>query len=515
MLILTGWSLCLGQVKSDPPYWFDDANDDATIYFLSSDDVTENGYLAIYGDDFRNSGRVTLNGSDAPVELWTNRKIIIRVPSGSSGPVSILPEGGTVSEEYPVSVHGGNVYHLDGQAPAGGDGSAAAPWNLFESANQAVRAGDFVVVHGGVYRGSGEYNWDVDPSGSAGNSITFFAMPGEVVEIDGSSVTKIAIRIDGSYINMVGFVASSSQYMNIYINGDHSRAVDCDVRDGDGSVSGKGQGINIMGAGAQAIGNYIHDNYSHGFYIHADDMEIGYNYVSNSGCCGAPAAAGYGIQLYLIEPGPVFSGSKVYRNYVTGANRSGIVVGLYADDTDLYENIITGNRERGIIVNYGATNTLIRNNVFYGNDTASAGYYEIDLYEGDNTTVMNNVISGPLAIRKYNSVSGSVRIDSNFYDGTTRWEWNSSAYSSLAQWISATGMDASSLTGDPDYRDPQGDDYRPGDQSPLIDAGDNGYCARPPLGDRCDVGAFETTGVAVPPAAPSTPENVHRTDTKS
>lgn len=513
-LVAFSATLCLGQVKPDPPYWFDDANDDATVYFLSSNDVTENGYLAIYGDDFRSSGRVTLNGVEAPVESWSYRKIIIRVPAGSSGPVRVEPQGGTASAPFPVTVHGGTVYHLDAGAPAGGNGSAASPWNLFETADDSVSAGDFVVVHGGVYRGSGEYNWDADTSGTASNSITYFALPGAVVEVDGSSVTKVAVRVDGSYINMVGLVARTSQYINIYLNGSHSRAVDCESKDGDGSVSTKGQGFNIWATGAKALGNYIHDNYSHGFYVHADDMEIGYNYVANSGCCGAPPTYGYGIQLYLVDPGPTFSGAKVYRNYVTSSNRSGMVIGLYADNTDVYENIVTGNTERALIVNYGATDTTIRNNVFYNNDTNGAGYYEVDLYSGTDVTVMNNVMTGPLGLRKHSGITGSVMIDSNFYDGSSRWEWHSTRYNSFAEWRAATSMDQSSQTGSPLFSGPGSDDYRPGVGSPLIDAGDSAYCASPPQGQSCDQGAFETAGTTEPPTTPSTPENVQRTDKK-
>lgn len=513
MWMAAGPALAQGATKSDPPVWYRDADSRATVYFLSSDDVPPDAYLAVYGDDFGASGTVRLGSVDAPVVTWSDRKVVVRVPAGAGGPLVVRPTGGTDSDPFPLTIRAGRVRHLSASAAPGGDGSSTAPWNDFAAADAALTAGDFVVVHAGTYTGSGEYAWDANSSGSAGRSITWFVAPGEVAVVDGSTVTKTAIRVDGSHVNMVGLVARGSKYQNIHLNAANSRAVDCEAKEGDGAVSTKGQGINISGAGAKALGNYVHHNYSHGFYANASDIEIAYNYVSDSGCCGAPASYGYGIQLYLVDPGPTYYRPVVRRNYVTRSNRSGIVSGQYCSGARIEENTVKGNRERAVIVNYGAVDTSIRNNVFYRNDTAAAGYYEIDLDTSTNVDVFNNVVTSPNAVAKRSTATGTVRIDWNFYQDATRWSWNGGSSTTLAAWRSASGQDANSRTGDPLFAAPAADDFRPASGSPMIDGGLDAQCARTVQGAHCDQGAFETPP-AGDPSGPSAPTSLRRTDVR-
>jgi hypothetical protein len=501
-----------GAAKADPPWSYDDADTLATIYYLSSDDVTSGGYLVVYGDDFGTAGVVTLNGVSAPIVSWSAHRIAIQVASGAAGPVAVTPSGGSASASYAVTVHAGRILHLDVAAAAGGDGTAAKPYNTFTAAHATARAGDQVVVHAGTYTTTGDSVFYVTTGGTAGNAITWIAKPGDTVVLDGSTALKSALRADTGYVNFVGFVATGSLYQNIFLNGAKTRAVDCEAKNGNGVTSTKGQGINMTGPSSEALGNYIHDNYSHGFYVHADDLKIGYNYVASSGCCGAPSSYGYGIQLYLVDPGPTFSRVRVYRNFITTSNRAGIVVGLNAADSDVYENVTTGNNERGIIVSYTAANTTIRNNVSYKNDKAAAGYYEIDLFEGSGATVYNNVMSGPNGIIRRSALTGTVTINSNLYDGATSWSWNGTNYSTLASWLSGSGQDAAGQAASPLFRNAAANDFRPATGSPMIDAGNDSQCARPVQGTHCDEGAFESpsSGGSNPP--PGTTANLRRVD---
>jgi len=499
-------------VKNEPPYWFNDADDRATVYFLSSDDLPVGAYLGIFGDDFGSSGQVLIGSTQATVAAWSARRIVVTVPSGATGAVTVQPAGGQTSDPFPLTVRAGRVRHLSASAAAGGDGTAPKPWNDFATANAAVVAGDFVVVHAGTYNGGGaQYAWDITKSGTAGNTITWFVAPGEVALVDGATATKTAIRIDGAWVNVVGFVARGSEYQNIYLNGVSSRAIDCEAREGNGAVSTKGQGINISAAGAKALGNYVHDNYSHGFYAYATDMEIGYNYVATSGCCGAPVNYGYGIQLYVVDPGPTFTHPRVYRNFVTTSNRGGIVVGQYSDGADVYENIVRGNDERGLIVGYGAKNTRIRNNVFYHNDVDAAGYYEVDFDTGTSVEFVNNAVAGAKAVSKASTFGGTIRCAYNDYFGTNGWRWNGTVSSTIAAWRTATAQDGSSLTADPQFRNFAANDFRLAAGSLLVDAGESATCARTPQGTSCDIGAFENAG-GTAPGGPATPQNLRRAD---
>jgi len=339
-------------------------------------------------------------------------------------------------------------------------------------------------------------------------------MPGDLVTVDGTSVLKTAVRLSVPFVNVVGVVGTGSQFQNFYTDtgATSSRIVDCESKNGNGVTSTKGQGINLIADGSEAIGNYIHDNYSHGFYVHASNLRIGYNYVANSGCCGAPSSYGYGIQLYLTDPGPAFSGVKVFRNFVTTSNRSGIVVGQYATNSDVYENVTTANKERGIIVNYTATNTTVRNNTTYRDDTAGAGFYEIDLFQGAGATVYNNVMSGPNGIIRRTALTGTVTINSNLYDGAASWSWNGTNYTTLSAWRSGSGQDSVGQAASAMYRNATALDFCPATGSPMIDTGNDAQCARAILGAHCDVGAFESTSTGADAIPPTTPTNLHRDD---
>lgn len=511
-----------GTTKTEPPYSYDDADDAATIYFLSADDVAAGGYVGIYGDDFLGGGTVTLGSTSLTVLTWSPRRVVVQVPTNAvSGPLVVNPNGGIASTAHTLTVHAGRILHLDPTASAGGNGAASAPWRDFSTADTNVLPGDFIVVHGGTFSNSNESVWYAKKAGAANNSITYFAKPGDVVVVDGSTAVKSAIRTDAAFVNFVGFIAQGSQYQNILLNGASSRAVDCEAKNGNGSVSGKGQGINIGGPNAKALGNYVHDNWSHGFYVSIDGLEVGYNYVANSGCCGAPANYGYGVQVFK-NPGTTFTGAKVYRNFLIGNNRSGVVVGQYATSSDVYENIIKGNDESGIIVDYGAVNTTIRNNTIVDNDTDGLGYYAIRLLAdpgmengliATGVTIFNNVIRAGNTIERELAVTGVIQADNDVYDTNSgKWRWNGTTYTSLASWVTNTGNDGHGKVANPGFRAPSTNDYRPAATSPMIDAGDDAHCARPVQGSHCDVGAFESpSGVG---SAPSAPTNLRRTERK-
>lgn len=523
VVVNTGCSSCSGAAKAERPWAYDDADTLGTVFYLSSTDGPVGSYLSVFGDDFgatRGNGGVTVGGTAASIVSWSAKKIVITVPNVATGlrPIAVTPNGGAASATYPFSVNSGRIRHLNVASSSGGNGTASSPWNTFQAADAGALPGDHIIVHAGTYTrspaGSVDSNWDSAKGGTSGNSITWYAMPGDLVTVDGTSVLKTAVRLSAPYVNVVGVVGTGSLFQNFFTDsgGTNSRIVDCESKNGNGVVSTKGQGINLTGSGSEAIGNYVHNNYSHGFYVHANALKIAYNYVADSGCCGAPSSYGYGIQLYLTDPGPTFTGDKVFRNFVTTSNRSGIVVGQYAASTDVYENVVTGNKERGIIVNYTASSTTIRNNTSYRNDTVGAGFYEIDLFQGVGATVYNNAVTGPNGMIRRSALTGTVTINSNLYDGASSWSWNGTNYSSLSSWRTGSGQDSSSQAANAMYRNAAALDFCPATGSPMIDTGNDAQCARTFKGAHCDVGAFEADTTGTDTVPPKTPTNLHRDD---
>jgi hypothetical protein len=91
----------------------------------------------------------------------------------------------------------GETYHVARHAPNASDenaGSAQQPWKTVSKAAAALKAGDKVIVHAGVYR-----EW-VHPkqSGEKGAPIVYEAAKGEEVILTGADVFQNWIRVDGN-----------------------------------------------------------------------------------------------------------------------------------------------------------------------------------------------------------------------------------------------------------------------------------------------------------------------------
>jgi len=134
----------------------------------------------------------------------------------------------------------GTVYYV---APTGDDanlGTAAQPWRTVQKATNTLVAGDTVYIRAGTYAEQ------VTPqnSGSAGNTITYAAYPGETVTIDGNGVplpddlaglfdisNKSHIRISGlrvinagPYNNNAGILVVNSGFITVENNSTYNTA---------------------------------------------------------------------------------------------------------------------------------------------------------------------------------------------------------------------------------------------------------------------------------------------------
>lgn len=104
------------------------------------------------------------------------------------GPGDVRVEGECVPASVAYVGAGGTAYHVDAAHPVASDdgpGSAGRPWRTISRAARrgALRPGDAVLIHGGVYRES------VRPATGGtgpGARITYAAMPGETVVVTGA-----------------------------------------------------------------------------------------------------------------------------------------------------------------------------------------------------------------------------------------------------------------------------------------------------------------------------------------
>jgi len=119
-------------------------------------------------------------------------------------------------------------------APNGNDanpGTAGAPWRTLEHAASAVQPGNTVCVRAGTYT---EEEVTFSRSGTAGAPITFTAVPGEAVTIQGS----VTLARGTSYLNLVGFAVRGFRIWGVTLIGDnhHVRLSQLDVAGGEAGV---------------------------------------------------------------------------------------------------------------------------------------------------------------------------------------------------------------------------------------------------------------------------------------
>jgi hypothetical protein len=124
------------------------------------------------------------------------------------------------------SVSGATYYvSLDGYDT--NPGTLALPWKTLQHAGDTARAGDTVLVRGGIYTEA----LILSRSGSAEDRITFEAFPDENPVIQGPSYGQgTAVRIHGSFIHFAGFEIRRCE-LGIEMTGHHIEISDCRIHD--------------------------------------------------------------------------------------------------------------------------------------------------------------------------------------------------------------------------------------------------------------------------------------------
>ncbi|MBK7584849.1 MAG: hypothetical protein IPI67_32250 [Myxococcales bacterium] len=257
---------------------------------------------------------------------------------GSGGAAGGAGAGGSGGTTIPTCAGtggspSGNVFHAALSGTASGDGSAAKPWDLPTAllGPAAVKPGDTVLVHGGVYQGG----FVSKLAGQSGAPITLRSAPGEWATLDGASSTEPTLQVYKQWVVIRDLEVTNTapdrkttRPSGIYVEAQNAKLVNLVVHD-------TGTGVICNSAGA------TNPEY-------ALELEVAGCILYNNGWDDVDRSHGH--HLYLQNR----DGTKhIFDNVVF--NAFGFGVHAYSD-TD----------------KYFAEGYEIRGNVWFGNGAASA-----------------------------------------------------------------------------------------------------------------------------------------------
>lgn len=299
------------------------------------------------------------------------------------------------------SVANANLYYVTKSGNNSNPGTQALPWKTISKAANSLTAGDT------VYIGAGTYQERVIPaqSGTAGNYITYTAIPGDVVIIDGSSLTlppyeSGLVHIeDRNYIKISGLtvqnVGPNQNNAGIYIDNANNIIIN------------KNKTYNTTSSG---IGVWGSTNVS----IISNEVELACN-DGEQECITVGETAGFEVKNnHVHHNGPGTNGGEgidvkdgssagiVSNNHIHDLSRLGIYVDAWDKHTHAIE--INGNRVYncendgivltsemgGLLENVSVSNNLAYDNMYNGIAVTPNG--PVAQPPMKNITVMNNTL---------------------------------------------------------------------------------------------------------------------------
>ncbi len=456
--------------------------------------------------------------------------------SGEDSPVQAL------AAPQPSIMAAGATYYV---APSGDDehpGTQAKPWQTIQKAASFLGAGDTVYIRAGTYAEQ------VIPqnSGSAGNTITYAAYPGETVTIDGAGMelpayeTGLFVLEDINYIKVSGLrIINAGPYENnagIYVDNAHNIIVEDNyISNTVSSGIGVWDGSNVIIDGNE-VRLACNDGEQEMITVSGTDtFEVKNNEVYDG---GPGTNGGEGI---TIKGGA--TNGKIYQNHVhdiTHGERTclyvdgwgetkatsnieiyqnifhncGAGISLASEDGGLvrnvkiYNNIVYDNQSNGLeIGSWGEPGVSVRpvegitfiNNTVYNNGSSGwgGGFYN-DNPDVTDIVVRNNIFGQNPTSQIVNESTASLTVDHNLIDGSQEYAY------------AINGTDY--VEGDPRFLNAPGADFRLQTDSPALDRGSSVDAPdgdfegnpRPQDGDgdgtsTYDIGAFEVAGLTATP----------------
>ena len=430
---------------------------------------------------------------------------------------------------------------VDANAPAGGTGSQASPFQTINAARDVMVTGDTVWVS------SGTYNETVDfyilPAGVDAPT-TIRAVDGATPVIVGDGSAEFVLQagetpkmvFQGLTINNGGSGVGIEFYQ-----ADDGEVRECTIQNADaggiefyyasrgfvyrsdiaGGVSGK------RSAGTTIQECRVHDSGAEGITLHDDSSDLKYlnNIVYDN----------YHVNIYIDSAHDVVvDGNLVFWNGTVQSDFSGILLADEAyDDLDhpVLQNIVITNN---IIVNAdsgiefwdgefpgssGLKNVLIANNTIINSATLGIVWAP---GQHDSSFVRNNIFAQQqgVGVLLLNAKSiGGVTLDHNlwFMPGVTEpFNWGGGEVFTHDGWVTASGQGTGDVLADPAFVGSSWDldapSYKLPQTSPAVDTGvsidgltidfDRGLR---PAGNGYDIGAYEYGAVPNPDGGPPEP----------
>jgi parallel beta-helix repeat protein len=214
-----------------------------------------------------------------------------------------------------------------------------------------------------------------------------------------------------------------------------------------GSPNGAGTVLDRGGSGSVFSLSNIESVEIAGFRIRNAYAGVALNYGISGSVIRGNQITGCVYGIYLSAVGVR---TAAIENNVLAGNGTGVI--LYSgEDTRLANNTFVKNTGAGLRLSSGVSGTVLRNNIFWQD---GAGHC---IYDGGTDTVT-------AASSDYNLFYATGGASVGYFQIAT---------ATLAVWRATTGLDRSSLSGDPLFANAAQDDYRLQANSPAVDAGTN------------------------------------------
>jgi hypothetical protein len=188
-------------------------------------------------------------------------------------------------------------FHVTVDGTPGGDGSLAAPWDLATALAHpaAVRPGDTIWVHGGVYPGA----FTARLAGTAGAPITVRVWPGDWATIDGGPSEELTFVVQGEWAVYWGLELTNSRTDR---------------------VGGRPEAIQVLGPQLKLINLLIHDGGNCGFWSSAIDLEVYGCLIYNNGYDDDDRAHGHGFYTQNLDGTKRVEDNLIFNGYSFGVH---------------------------------------------------------------------------------------------------------------------------------------------------------------------------------------------------